>query len=734
MKSMFKKRNYLLIVVFFMFFDTTAQHSVARQWNEILLEAIRNDYARPTVHARNLFHTSIATYDSWAVFTAGADTYFLGKEVANFNCSFDGISADQTKANIEEMMSYAAYRLLTHRFQNSPNAMETLAGFDALLLALGYDKNLTSTDYSDGSVAALGNHLAENIINFGMIDGSNEEGAYENLHYTTINEPLLPDLPGNPDISDVNRWQSLTLQFFIDQSGNLIPGNTPKFLSPEWGNVTPFSLTAEDKTVYERNGNLYSVYMDPGAPPLLNLDNMDASSEEYLWGFEMVSLWSSHLDPTDGVMLDISPGAIGNISSFPQSIGQYPSFYDDIEGGDTGTGHDLNPVTGQAYEQQVVPRGDYGRVLAEFWADGPDSETPPGHWFTLLNYVSDHPELVKKFKGEGAVIDDLQWDVKSYLILGGAMHDAAISAWGIKGWYDYIRPVSALRSMADRGQRSDDMLPNYDASGIRLIDGLIELVDQGDPLAGENEEHIDKIKVKAWKGPDYIDDPDVDEAGVDWILAENWWPYQRPSFVTPPFAGYISGHSTFSRAAAEVLTLLTGDPFFPGGMGEFVATKNEFLVFEEGPSVDVTLQWATYRDASDQCSLSRIWGGIHPPADDIPGRIIGERIGIRAFDLAEKYFNNLITATENNLSQQFSQIVIASNPVSDQMTLTRTTPIVGSLQVMLYDGQGKIFLTAKIPNGSQSYPIEVSHLPDGIYMVVVNNDTHRSLHKVIIQH
>ena len=164
MKSMFKKRNYLLIVVFFMFFDTTAQHSVARQWNEILLEAIRNDYARPTVHARNLFHTSIATYDSWAVFTAGADTYFLGKEVANFNCSFDGISADQTKANIEEMMSYAAYRLLTHRFQNSPNAMETLAGFDALLLALGYDKNLTSTDYSDGSVAALGNHLAENII------------------------------------------------------------------------------------------------------------------------------------------------------------------------------------------------------------------------------------------------------------------------------------------------------------------------------------------------------------------------------------------------------------------------------------------------------------------------------------------------------------------------------------------------------------------------------------------
>ncbi|MFV9552626.1 hypothetical protein ACNG5D_15995, partial [Algibacter sp. PT7-4] len=97
----------------------------------------------------------------------------------------------------------------------------------------------------------------------------------------------------------------------------------------------------------------------------------------------------------------------------------------------------------------------------------------------------------------------------------------------------------------------------------------------------------------------------TDTAGVGWILSEDWWPYQRPSFVTPPFAGYVSGHSTYSRAAAEVMTLITGDEYFPGGIGEFQARQNEFLVFEEGPSVDVVLQWATYRDASDQCSLSR---------------------------------------------------------------------------------------------------------------------------------
>lgn len=75
-------------------------------------------------------------------------------------------------------------------------------------------------------------------------------------------------------------------------------------------------------------------------------------------------------------------------------------------------------------------------MLAEFWADGPDSETPPGHWFTIFNYVSDHPLQTKKYKGTGTPLNDLEWDVKGYLALGGAMHDVAITAWGMKGWYD----------------------------------------------------------------------------------------------------------------------------------------------------------------------------------------------------------------------------------------------------------------------------------------------------------
>ena len=115
-------------------------------------------------------------------------------------------------------------------------------------------------------------------------------------------------------------------------------------------------------------------------------------------------------------------------------------------------------------------------------------------------------------------------------------------------------------------------------------------------------------------------------------------PYQRDSFVTPPFAGYVSGHSTFSRAAAEVLARFTGSEFFPGSLGEFVAPAHEFLAFESGPTEPLTMQWATYYDAADEAAISRLYGGIHPRVDDLPGRRIGARIGSAAFERALTYF------------------------------------------------------------------------------------------------
>ena len=622
--------SLILLLIIFLKPDASAQsqHSVARQWNEVLLEAIRNDFARPTVHARNLFHISGAMYDAWAVYDETASPYFLGNTHGNYHFEFDGVSSAFDKvSNQEEALSFAAYRILKHRFRFSPGAETVIPMFDSLMIEMGYDTLLTSTNYGSGSPASLGNYIAEQVIEFGLQDGSNEQFGYGNLHYLPVNSynfnTLDPVYPGNPNIVDPNRWQPLQFGSFIDQSGNPIPTAVPEFLGAEWGQVIPFSLSEEDLTIYQRDGFDYWVYHDPGPPPFLDTTGVD-ESERYKWTFSLVATWSSHLDPEDGVMWDISPGAIGKNPIFPATFEEYQEYYDLLNGGDPGTGWDVNPATGMPYEPQIVPRGDYARVLAEFWADGPDSETPPGHWFTILNYVNDHPQLEKRYNGQGLVLDDLEWDIKSYFLLGATMHDAAISAWGVKGWYDYIRPISALRYMTDLGQSSDPDSPNYNPAGIPLIDGYIELIEEGDSLVQvrDSVELIGSIKIKAWRGHnlDYIEDPDTSTAGVAWVPAGEWWSYQRPTFVTPPFAGYVSGHSTFSRAAAEVMTLLTGDEFFPGGMGEFHAPKNEFLVFEDGPSVDLTLQWATYRDASDQTSLSRIWGGIHPPADDIPGK------------------------------------------------------------------------------------------------------------------
>ncbi len=615
--------------------------SVARQWNEVLLEGIRNDFARPTVHARNLFHISSAMYDAWTAFTDKSSNYLLGNTLQGAECSFSGITpTDDTEVGKqtarEEAISYASYRLISERFKLSPDKDETFVLADELMADLGYDISNNATDYSSGSAAALGNHIAECYIALGAVDGAKEDILHGNAYYQVSNLPMDPEQPGNPNITDLDRWQSLDLGTYIDQSGNVVTGAI-EFLGAEWGEVMPFSMTNADKTTFERNGNNYIVYHDPGMPPTIEGE----LAEEYEWNFSLVSKWSSHLDPNDGVIIDISPKSQGNIdiADMPRNFSDYKNFYNVADGGDIGQGYETNPITGEAYTEQLVPRGDYARVLAEFWADGPDSETPPGHWYVLMNTVFEHDDFERKFEGQGEEVGELEWDVKSYFVLGGTMHDSAIAAWGIKGWYDYIRPVSAIRAMADLGQRSDMSKPNYHAKGLSLETGLIELVMSGDPLAGENDEHLGKIKVFAWKGPQYINDEAIDMAGVDWILAENWWPYQRPSFVTPPFAGFVSGHSTYSRAAAEMLTLLTGSAYFPGGMSGFNVTKNEFLVFEEGPSVDMVLQWATYRDASDQCSLSRIWGGIHPPADDIPGRLIGEKIGKGAYAFAKEYFD-----------------------------------------------------------------------------------------------
>jgi len=662
-------------------------------------------------------------YDAWAIFDEDAETIFLGKNFGGYTTIFNGISTPvNPNEAIHEIISYAMYRFLNHRFTNSPNATISFEDFTTLFESYGYDSALTSTDYSSNSYAALGNYMAQEMISFGLQDGSNEQNDYENQYYTASNDPLLLDLYEDNSNIDPDKWQPLAFDVYIDQSGNIYPLETPDFLSPEWGKVIPFSLKTEDLTIMNNGFDSY-IYNNPGSPEYIQNSPLNGIKDPYKWNFSLVISWSAHLDPANNTLIDISPSSIGNtaITSFPSSFEEYQNFYNFSDGGSIGSGHEFNPITGMAYTPQIVKRSDYARVLAEFWADGPDSETPPGHWFTILNYVSDHPQTVKKFGGQGVVLSDLEWDIKSYLVMGGAMHDSAINIWGIKGYYDYIRPISAIRYMASKGQSSDNSLSNFNSHGLPLIPDLIEVINTGDELAGDNDINVGKIKVKSWKGPDFIDNQDTDVAGVDWILGTHWWPYQRPTFVTPPFAGYLSGHSAFSRSAAVSLTKITGSEFFPGGLGTFDVLKNEFLVFEEGPSESFTLQWATFQDASDQTSLSRIWGGIHPPIDDIKGRIIGEKIGKESFDLAQQYFSGTLGNT-TFLSNKNSTKVYP-NPMLN--TLHIRTNYLDEIKLELYSLSGKILFSTNKVNHSGSVDLKLDYLAKGIYILkgVSNNNS-----------
>jgi hypothetical protein len=645
-------RRYLLVVYLISLLSVPckAQNSVARLWNEATIASIRQDLARPPVQARNLFHVSLAMYDAWAAYDAVATTYLLGKTVGGIHYPYTGI-APVAPANVlaarNKAISYAAYRVLMQRFSSSPNAAAAITRFNNLMGTLGYPTSYTSTNYANNDPADLGNYIGQKVIEMGLADGSRQAQNYDYIDYFPVNASLNMQNAGNTTMADPNRWQPLTIVSSFDQNGNPVP-SLQRFIGPEWGRVLPFAMPTSSAVHYTRNGADYPVYYDPGNPPMLDTINVNnPSSLDYKWGHTMVIAWSAHLDPNDATMWDISPKTIGNNTSYPTTIAGQRSFYNFTNGGDQCSGYAANPVTGLPYAPQMVKRGDYTRIVSQYWADGPNSETPPGHWFVLLNKVSDYPGFQKKYEGQGAVLSNLDWDIKTYFALGGALHDAAIACWGIKGWYDSPRPVSAIRKMAAYGQSSNSLLPSYHPGGLPLIPGLIELVTAGDPLQGAGGININKVKIKAWRGFSFIVDPYNDVAGVGWILAENWLPYQRNTFVTPPFAGYLSGHSTYSRAGAQMLTMLSGSPYFPGGLGEYVVPANSFYTgFESGPSTDIKLQWATYKDASDQASLSRIWGGIHPPFDDMAGRAIGEQVGTAAHNKAKTYFTSTLAPVD----------------------------------------------------------------------------------------
>jgi hypothetical protein len=530
--------------------EGNSTHSTARVWNELALHAIRQDLPQPTVHARNLFHLSAVMYDAWATGDASAQGVFFKEKVFNLS--------DQARA---ESIAYAAHRVLLTRYRISASA-GTLDCFDQELRRAGFDPGNVGTQ--GDTAAAIGNRVGQAVLDATLNDGANEAGKYaDTTGFKSINPVLRPEIPGTTT-TDPNLWQPLLLQVAFTQN-NIPQDGLQKFVGAGWREVRPFAM--------KRIGRLYH---DPGPAPTANSNDMKT-----LWIPDVLRK-QSELDADSSLSFDTSPGALGNNSL----------------GSNDGVGHALNPVTGAAYAPQVTKRSDYWRVVANFWADGPSSETPPGHWNVLANTVADAPGFKRQLGGTGPTLSSLEWDVKTYLALNGALHDAAISAWEIKRDTITARPISLVRYLADSG-------------GLPLIPGLIE-------------QRNGTLQVLSWH--DYR---------ITWANANTWVPFQLSTFVTPAFPGFVSGHSTFSRAAAEVLRDLTGSAFFPGGMLSVVVPA-EYLRGE------VRLQWATYFDAADQAGQSRIWGGIHIEPDDLTGRKIGHQIGLDAVALARKYFTNTL--------------------------------------------------------------------------------------------
>lgn len=592
--------------------------SVARWWNEALLDGIRRNVPNPPVHARNLYHVSAALWDAyWAYERNG---WSSRREAFVRETPTLPAGESERQAAQREAMSYAAFTVIRARFANTAGGAQTLADIRALMRQFGYDPDFNAT--AGPTPAATGLRIGQAVLALNHGDGANDTGDYRDITgYAPVNPPLLTQAAGVGTGVNPDRWQPLNLANTITQNGIVLGSVTQDFVGSNALLTRTFALARVPGGYLVR---------DPGPPP--RLADAATRAEAVRQAVEVIT-YSSQLGTADGAMLDISPGRMMN----------------NPLGTNSGTGRATNPFTGSGYAANVVPRADFARVLAEYWADGPHSETPPGHWNVIFNEISDDPRMVHRFGGAGPTLPRLEWDVAGYLALNSAVHDAACAAWTLKWQYDSSRPITLIRHLAARGQSSDPALPGYHAEGLPLVPGVIEVVTSQSSAPGERHFHLrdalGQVAVRSWLG---TPPSPTQVSGVGWILGVYWMPYQRETFVTPAFPGYVSGHSTFSRAAAEVLTRFTGTPYFPGGLGSKTFNAGTALGFESGPSQTLTLQWATYYDAADQAGLSRLYGGIHISADDLVGRRLGSQVGIEAFAKFQQLYGTSVGTPGEN--------------------------------------------------------------------------------------
>jgi hypothetical protein len=222
---------------------------------------------------------------------------------------------------------------------------------------------------------------------------------------------------------------------------------------------------------------------------------------------------------------------------------------------------------------------DTQKVIAEYWEDPPGSVTPPGHWNLFAQWVSRRDH------------HSLDEDTKVFMALNNGLLDASITAWDAKRQWNSVRPITAVRWL--------------------MKDQLVQ----------------------GWGGP---------YQGTKTIRGQDWLPYQRANFVTPSFPEYLSGHSTFSAAAAMALKAATGSDTF--GMSVTIPAGSSRIEPKTDtqpgvPAAPVTLSWKSFTAAADQAGISREYGGIHFNDGDFEARQAGEDVGLLVWSKAKSYFN-----------------------------------------------------------------------------------------------
>ena len=216
---------------------------------------------------------------------------------------------------------------------------------------------------------------------------------------------------------------------------------------------------------------------------------------------------------------------------------------------------------------------DREKMISEFWSDGVYTEQPPGHWMRIAEWVSER---------DHHSLDD---DVKFFFVLSNALMDAGIAAWDAKAAYDSVRPITAVTALY-RGKT-----------------------------------------IQAWGGPGN---------GTISMDGAHWMPYQETDSPTPPFPEFVSGHSAYSAAAAEILREWTGSDLYGGSV--MLASGSSKIEPGVTPRQPVTLLWPTFTAAAEEAGMSRRYGGIHFQAGDEAGRLLGKTVAQDAWSTAQGYW------------------------------------------------------------------------------------------------